>query len=602
MIAPLSVQSVPRLSPKWRDRIILLVALAAGTALTLLAGRSLQQAEALRMKERQNTAAETVVSAFKLALTRTTEAVRNAGLMLESNPQLTREQFNRYMQNTVEYQLSVNLMEWQPIVPANKLPQFEADARTAGQPNYRVVQPDASATGWEPVHGRDEYVPVLYCWPERYRTEGLDMSFSPERMASKLQSRALGQPVASGVFEFMKEGVVKSGSKAVAISTTVFGVDHTAKGYLAAVVDLPTLFQPATSLADAAKFDLLVFASDAPDAALIYAWYGNGSDVEKMTTGLRMATRNDPSAKVDFARQSWKLVVHPRPAFYAGVQENSSRLAFVAGTGMTLLIMMVLFRLQISHRNIKRAEEEIRRLNATLETRIEERTAELQRANAELETFAYSASHDLRTPLRSIAGFASILEADYAANLDEAGKGMLRRVQQAAHKMSELIEGLLKLPKLAHEPMRLESVDLSALARSVAEELKKRDPGRSVVFEIAPKLEVHGDKSLLSDVLENLLGNAWKFTGKHASACIEFGMTQKEGQPAYFVRDDGAGFDMNHMTDLFIPFHRLHGERDFPGNGIGLATVRRIVERHGGRIWAEGAPEKGATFYFTLLI
>lgn len=246
-------QPEPHRGAKWRDRISLIVVLAAGFTLTLLAGNSLQQAEALRVQERLSAATNLVVSTLNLDLARTTEAVRTAGLMLESNPQITRNQFNRYMQKMVESQLSVNLMEWQPIVPANELAQFEAAARTAGRPGFRVVQPNASGAGWEPVRGRDEYVPVFFAWPEKYRTEGLDMSFSPQRMTSKLQSRTFGQPVASGSFEFMKEGMVNSGSVAVAISTTVFGADQAAKGYLAAVVDLPTLFQSATRLADVAK-------------------------------------------------------------------------------------------------------------------------------------------------------------------------------------------------------------------------------------------------------------------------------------------------------------------------------------------------------------
>lgn len=345
-----------RLSPKWRDRISLLAVLAAGFSLTLLAGNSLQQAEALRVQERLSAATHLVVSTLNLELARTTEAVRTAGLMLESNPQLTRDQFNNYMQKLVERQLSVNLMEWQPIVPANQLAQFEAAARTAGQPGFQVVQPDASGAGWEPVHGRDEYVPVLFAWPEKYRTEGLDMSFSPQRMTSKLQSRTVGRPVASGSFEFMKEGMVNSGSVAVAISTTVFGADHAAKGYLAAVVDLPTLFQSATRLADLARLDFFVFASATPESVPIFASHGNGSDLKQANTGLRLATIAGQRTPVDFAHQSWTLVLHPRPAFYAETQEIGSRLTFVVGMGMTLLIAIVLFQLQISRRKTERAE------------------------------------------------------------------------------------------------------------------------------------------------------------------------------------------------------------------------------------------------------
>jgi PAS domain S-box-containing protein len=346
---------------KWRDRLSLLVTLIAGSVLTLLAGSGLQQAEILRIHERQTAAIQSVTSTLQSELTRTTEAVRNAGLMIEANPQLTREQFNRHMQKVVENQLSVNLIEWQPIVPAGELAKFEAAVRMTGLPDFRVVQPDASGQGWEPVHGRSEYVPVLYFWPEQYRTGGLDMSFSPERMASKLQSRTLRLPVASGVFDFIKEDKTQSGTLAMAISTAVFGSDGTAKGYLAAVVDLTTLFQSATRLADGAKFDYLVFASSTPEDKPIYAWFGTDSDLKQISADLREVTTGDPSATVKVANQTWRLVLHPRPAFYAEVQDYGSLLAFLGGTGLTLLLMLYLYQTQNSRRNIERTESVLRK-------------------------------------------------------------------------------------------------------------------------------------------------------------------------------------------------------------------------------------------------
>lgn len=356
MTEPNHAKPIPRLSVKWRDRIAMAVVLGTGCSLTLLAANSMQQTEMLRLKERKTTATQAVVSAFDLELTRTTEAIRNAGLMLESNPQLTRDQFNHYMQKLVKNELSVNLMEWQPIVPAKQLPQFEAAARAAGLAGFRVVQPNASSTGWEPVHGRDEYVPVLFAWPEQYRTMGLDMSFSPERMASKLQSRVIRQPVASGTFQFMKEGKVDSGSTAIAISTAVFAADETARGYVAAVVDLPTLLYSATRIADTNQFDLLVFAKDTPEAEPIYAWRGNDSDLKQVNKGLRLATAGDQSATVVFGRQSWTIVLHPRPSFYTSAQAHGSRLTLAAGLAMTLLIMLAIYQLQHHRRKIERAE------------------------------------------------------------------------------------------------------------------------------------------------------------------------------------------------------------------------------------------------------
>lgn len=247
-----------------------------------------------------------------------------------------------------------------------------------------------------------------------------------------------------------------------------------------------------------------------------------------------------------------------------------------------------------------KAEEEVRRLNADLERRVRERTQELEAANKEMEAFAYSVSHDLRAPLRAIDGFSQALLEDYRDKVDAEGQDYLRRVRAASQRMAKLIDDLLHLSRLSRAPMNRQSVDLSVLAERVVSELRTVEPFRGVEVLIAPGVMAEGDPGLLEVVLKNLLSNAWKFTGKTSHARIEFGVTDHDGRPAFFVRDNGAGFDMAYADRLFGAFQRLHSEDEFPGTGIGLATVQRIIRRHGGRVWAEGAVGKGATFYFVL--
>lgn len=218
----------------------------------------------------------------------------------------------------------------------------------------------------------------------------------------------------------------------------------------------------------------------------------------------------------------------------------------------------------------------------------------------ELEAFSYSVAHDLRAPLRAVDGFSQILLDQYADRLDEAGKDYLRRVRGGSGKMSRLIDDLLDLSRISRGSMSLTTVDLSALARDIGAELQRLEPSRAVDFIVAPGLTALGDPGLLRVALANLLGNSWKYTSRHPRARIEFGVQPRDGRTVYFVRDDGAGFDMTFVSRLFQPFSRLHGAAEFEGTGIGLALVERVITRHGGKVWGEGEVSRGAVFHFTL--
>jgi signal transduction histidine kinase len=223
----------------------------------------------------------------------------------------------------------------------------------------------------------------------------------------------------------------------------------------------------------------------------------------------------------------------------------------------------------------------------------------LARANRELEAFTASVSHDLRSPLTTIAGQAGLLELSLP-NATEEQRRRLQRIQGSVKQMSELIDALLVLSRISRHTLRREIVDVSVVAESIVQEFRQKDPSRSIEVSVQPNMSVHGDRRLIADLFENLIANAWKFTSKTAAARIEIGASQHGSMATLYIRDNGAGFDMAFEQKLFKPFQRLHGASEFEGSGVGLATVARIIDRHGGRIWAEGKPNAGAVFYFTL--
>ena len=230
------------------------------------------------------------------------------------------------------------------------------------------------------------------------------------------------------------------------------------------------------------------------------------------------------------------------------------------------------------------------------------RQAELALAvvNLELEAFSCTVSHDLRAPVRAVAGFSGILLKDHAGGLNGEARRLLERISTAGVRMGEMIDGMLALAQVKRTSLRAQTLDLSAIARSAWEDILSTEPARSVAFKVAEGLAARGDAVLVRSVLQNLLGNAFKYSRRTQGAAVEFGSSEQDGEKVFFVRDNGAGFDMAYADKLFGVFQRLHAHGEFEGTGIGLATVQRIIQRHGGRIWAEAKPDQGATFYFTL--
>lgn len=276
------------------------------------------------------------------------------------------------------------------------------------------------------------------------------------------------------------------------------------------------------------------------------------------------------------------------------LQDNGYPLIDASGKVTSL----VGFRVDVSAR--KCDEERVRQMNAELERRVIERTAELEFANKEMEAFCYSISHDLRAPLRSIRGYSEIVLHEFGAKLDQRGEDFLKRACESAGHMNQLLDDLLRLSVISRGELQRQETDLSDMAHQIISNLKVADPDRKVKLKIGRRLKVNGDARLLQIALGNLLSNAWKFTGRKPNPTIEFDLVQKDGANVFMVRDNGEGFDMEWKHRLFGVFERLHSNADFPGTGIGLAIVQRVIQRHGGRVWGEGKRGEGAAFYFTL--
>ncbi len=292
---------------------------------------------------------------------------------------------------------------------------------------------------------------------------------------------------------------------------------------------------------------------------------------------------------IEVAGRRWSLYFAALPGFEDDAGSTLPLFVLLSGAAVSLLLFAITWLLVRSRTLAERASEDL-----------EDANRELEGANRELEAFSYSVSHDLRAPLRTIDGFSRMLQEDYADRLDEEGEDYLGRVRAASKHMDTLIEDLLDLSRVSRGPLRREVVDLGAVAEGIFEQLERSHPERKVKFVGERGVVAFGDPSLLAVALANLLGNAWKFTEKESEATIEFGAVPRGRGVAYYVRDDGAGFDPRYAEKLFGAFQRLHGPEEFEGTGIGLATVARIVHRHGGRVWAEGEVGMGATFYFTL--
>jgi signal transduction histidine kinase len=557
------------------------------------------------VEEQNNVRFDETAQATKAAVDRRTDAYLDAlfgarGVFLASNA-VEREEWESYV-NGIETKTRLEGLQalgFARYVSPDKREDFEQEAREQGQP---LMRPDL-----DPGGERSAYFPLTLIAPlDRANLNMINHDYytDPAHKIAMDEARDSGSPRATRMVYVLTEPPANSTADLAfgpgfAVYLPVYDEAkptgtraerrRALKGFVVGYFRQDGLFDDVFGSGFDPDIDFEVYdGADVGSSALLYDDDGiqHAGDAEFEP----LFSRQEQS---EVAGRRWSLYFATLPGFNKGVESNLPAFVLASGIGISLLLFGISWMLVRSRLLAEDASKDL-----------EDANRELEGANRELEAFSYSVSHDLRAPLRTIDGFSQILQEDYEAALDEEGLDYLGRVRAASAHMAMLIDDLLDLSRVSRRPLRREPVDLASLATEIIEDLRAAEPERNVEFEAGGDIKAYGDVSLLKVALENLLGNAWKFTEREGVGRIEFGVDRRPRPgllgPAYFVRDNGAGFDQAYSDKLFGAFQRLHGQDEFEGTGIGLATVARIIHRHGGRVWAEGEVGEGATFYFTL--
>lgn len=577
--------------------MVLLIALILTTLAGLYVRADVQAQNGVRFDE--------TVNATQQAIDRRTDAYVDAmysarGLFYASQ-RVTADEWNGYVEGITpgerfEGLQALGYVEY--VTPAEREDYFR-EARERGQPGLR---PDL-----DPGGERAGYYPVKFVEPMDAANRDLisrDEYTEPEHRVAMDRARDTGEPVATSRVYIMTETapgaiadlsmrpgfvvympVYRKGEPTENITERRSAL----QGFIVGSFRMDGLLKSTFGGTFDPTLDFEVYdGGETAESSLLY-----DDDGVRRAGMAQQAAKYQKSGRIEVAGREWTLFFSALPGFERGGSNRLPLFVFLSGLVTSFLLFFVIWMLVRSRDRAERVSEEL-----------EDANRELEGANRELEAFSYSVSHDLRAPLRTIDGFSRILIEDYGDKLDDDGEDYLERVRGASQHMGNLIDDLLDLSRVARKPLRRETVNLSALAEDVIQRLRASEPDRNVEVVIEKGMMAQGDANLLTVTLENLLGNAWKFTSKKPDARIEFGANRQPGAgflaPVYCVRDNGAGFEAAYAQRLFGAFQRLHGTEEFEGTGIGLATVQRIVHRHGGRVWAEGEVGEGAAFYFTL--
>ncbi len=555
------------------------------------------------VEEQNSVRFDETVQATKAAVDRRTDAYLDAlfggrGVFLASNA-VERDEWESYV-NGIETKTRLEGLQalgFARYVSPDKREDFEQKAREKGRP---LMRPDL-----DPGGERSAYFPLTLVAPlDRANLNMINRDYytDPAHKMAMDKARDSGSPRATRLVYVLTEPRANSSADLAlgpgfAVYLPVYDESkptgtraerrRALKGFVVGYFRRDGLFDDVFGSGFDPAIDFEVYdGADAGSSTLLYDDDGVQHAGDKEFDPL--FSRQDQSV---VAGRRWSLYFATLPEFNEVAESNLPAFVLASGIGISLLLFTISWLLVRSRILAEDASKDL-----------EDANRELEGANRELEAFSYSVSHDLRAPLRTIDGFSQILQEDYEPVLEEEGLDYLGRVRAASAHMAMLIDELLDLSRVSRRPLRREPVDLVSLAKEIIEVLRAAEPERNVEFVAGGDIKAYGDVSLLKVALENLLGNAWKFTEREEEARIEFGVGRRPGLsvPVYFVRDNGAGFDQAYSDKLFGAFQRLHGQDEFEGTGIGLATVARIIHRHGGRVWAEGQVGEGATFYFTL--